>query len=172
MEVFLVAEQLINGRMNMAKATHNGICQACNKAHAYNEKTGNISKHGYTVENGWFEGTCMGADNNPLQHERTIADQTVIYLQDLASKLSKQNALGVDGIKEVTISVYQSSPTYGYVKEKRTKETHEKKYGSWETCQKFELMKNIANQELLAKMAQDVKETADKIFGTKLLKRA
>ena len=156
----------------MAKATHNGICQACNKAHAYNEKTGNISKHGYTVDNGWFEGTCMGADSKPLQHERKIADKTVIYLQDLASKLSKQNALGVDGIKEVTISVYPSGSTYRSVKEKRTKETYERKYGTWENCQKHELWYNTINQERLAKMAQDVKETADKIFGTKLLKRA
>jgi len=46
-------------------ATHFGNCQICGREH---KVTGvHISKHGYTVRNGWQQGACYGSEGKPIQ---------------------------------------------------------------------------------------------------------
>lgn len=49
------------------KATHRGTCQLCGRSHKINPKYNSIAKHGFTKEHGFFNGTCRGSDNQPLE---------------------------------------------------------------------------------------------------------
>jgi hypothetical protein len=46
-----------------------GICPMCGREWAV-LKSGRMSKHGYTLEGGWFNGVCPGDDYEPLQVNR------------------------------------------------------------------------------------------------------
>lgn len=72
----------------MSKATHNGTCQVCGRNHAYNGAT--IAKHGYTVDFGYFNGTCPGSDNAPLQVSRELSDTVAASLRDTADSLDNR----------------------------------------------------------------------------------
>ena len=62
----------------MKQATHNGTCQICGSLQAL--PGGVLSKHGYTVEHGWFEGVCPGAKHAPLELDRAFADEVASSL--------------------------------------------------------------------------------------------
>lgn len=53
-----------------------GNCQCCGNQQAVLAR-GTMSNHGYTVENGWFNGVCPGNDYLPLQQDRSRLDLTV-----------------------------------------------------------------------------------------------
>jgi len=72
----------------MAKATHNGTCQCCGRNQAV--KKGVLAKHGYTVENGYFEGTCVGTSNKPLQNCRELLDNNVAEWDARIQRMSTQ----------------------------------------------------------------------------------
>lgn len=61
--------------------THKGHCQVCGAMHAVDNSHNGLAKHGYDVSYGFFNGTCSGADNLPIQLDRTIADKTVDQLK-------------------------------------------------------------------------------------------
>lgn len=46
-------------KTNANKATHSGECQCCGRKQKLPK--GRLSNHGYTVEWGFFSGTCFGA---------------------------------------------------------------------------------------------------------------
>lgn len=54
------------------KSTHTGICQACGRRQAVHVKSGLIAKHGYTTEYGFFNGTCGGSDELPLELDTKV----------------------------------------------------------------------------------------------------
>lgn len=60
----------------MTKTQTRGICQCCGRDHAV-LAFGRMSKHGYTVKNGWFNGVCSGHRHLPLQIERTVTDSII-----------------------------------------------------------------------------------------------
>lgn len=45
-----------------------------------------LAKHGYTVEFGYFSGTCRGSERKPVQAERTITDATILGLGKYAGE--------------------------------------------------------------------------------------
>jgi hypothetical protein len=47
------------------KATHSGHCQACGRLQKL--PGGKLSKHGYTVRQGFFSGTCPGSGHLPFE---------------------------------------------------------------------------------------------------------
>lgn len=59
-----------------------GHCQMCGRLHAANPQ---IAKHGYTVEFGWFQGVCPGADYDPLEQSRVKLDELVVNLRNWAA---------------------------------------------------------------------------------------
>lgn len=52
-----------------------GNCQCCGRDHAVVGNT--MSKHGYTVEQGWFQGVCNGEVYQPLQNDRSQTDRII-----------------------------------------------------------------------------------------------
>jgi hypothetical protein len=71
---------------------YRGHCQMCGRIHAIGN--GTLVNHGYTVEQGWFQGVCHGAGYSPIEVDRKVTDQMVITiradvvaLEKLAKKL-------------------------------------------------------------------------------------
>jgi len=62
----------------MRKSTHTGTCQVCGREQAL--PSGVLSKHGYVVPHGFFQGVCPGADNLPLETSRKLADEVAASL--------------------------------------------------------------------------------------------
>jgi hypothetical protein len=65
-----------------------GHCQHCGRIQAVNE--GGLAKHGYTVEFGWFQGTCSGAHAQPLERSRVELDGLVANLRTWAGDAEDQ----------------------------------------------------------------------------------
>ena len=57
--------------------THKGHCQVCGAMHAVDNSHNGLAKHGYDVSWGFFNGVCSGADNLPIQLDKTLADRTI-----------------------------------------------------------------------------------------------
>lgn len=65
-----------------------GNCQCCGRLHAV-MATGRISKHGYTVANGWFQGVCTGQHYAPMQKSRTATDEIVALVRTDCDELEQ-----------------------------------------------------------------------------------
>lgn len=74
----------------MAKIQLRGFCQVCGREQAVNQKTGKIAHHGYTVEFGAFEGTCMGAKEQPIQTSVEVANKVEEILNERIAKAEKE----------------------------------------------------------------------------------
>lgn len=59
----------------MAKATHKGTCQCCGAVQKL--PNGVLSKHGYTVDWGYFNGTCSGAGSLPFEKSKDLVDSFI-----------------------------------------------------------------------------------------------
>jgi hypothetical protein len=62
-----------------------GNCQCCGREQAV--VGGLMSKHGYTVENGWFSGVCEGRNFRPMQVSRVETDNIVASIRIQIPKL-------------------------------------------------------------------------------------
>lgn len=61
-----------------------GNCQCCGREQAV--VNGFMSKHGYTVQNGWFQGVCSGNQYQPMQFSRIETDRIV---SDIRAEIPK-----------------------------------------------------------------------------------
>jgi hypothetical protein len=77
--------------MAKRKATHQGTCQCCGRLQKL--PGGFLSKHGYTVDWGYFNGVCGGAHHLPLEQDRTIVDAFVVRLRE-GAKYARENDPG------------------------------------------------------------------------------
>lgn len=59
----------------MAKATHTGTCQICGATQKL--PNGALSKHGYTVDYGWFNGVCSGAHGKPFEESTDLIEEVI-----------------------------------------------------------------------------------------------
>jgi len=83
----------------MTKATHNGTCQACGRSQAFYR--GTVAKHGYQVKGwGFFHGVCRGAENKPLEQEKTITEATIKFLRETYAPQADQYALDLESGKK------------------------------------------------------------------------
>lgn len=57
-----------------------GNCQCCGRDHAV--VSGHMSKHGYTVNDGWFSGVCRGEHYPPIQNSRERLNQIVLNVRN------------------------------------------------------------------------------------------
>jgi hypothetical protein len=46
-----------------------------------------MSHHGYTVQDGWFHGTCSGHNHQPMETDRMVADGTVAMVRAQVEQL-------------------------------------------------------------------------------------
>ena len=61
--------------MTSIAATHTGTCQLCGKRHML--PGGKLAKHGYTVDYGYFNGTCRGSDELPFEQSKDVAERAL-----------------------------------------------------------------------------------------------
>ena len=77
--------------------THTGTCQICERRQAVNVKTGRIAKHGYTVDWGFFSGTCPGSDHLPYEKSCDLIPAVIVSLngrvEDLKAGRAKTEAV-------------------------------------------------------------------------------
>lgn len=81
----------------MAKATHNGTCQACGRKQAVNVKNGLLAKHGYVVDWG-FHGVCSGAGKLPAEHDLTHMVEVQAQLNEKAAHLETRKASDITAL--------------------------------------------------------------------------
>lgn len=81
------------------KATHNGTCQVCGSVQAVHPETGRLAKHGYTVQWGFFLGTCYGSDHFPYEISKDLIEQSIanakhsaLRQRELAEETRKRTA--------------------------------------------------------------------------------
>lgn len=59
----------------MIKATHQGHCQWCGRLQML--PSGKLSKHGYDVRWGYFNGTCQGAESLPFEQDIRLIESAI-----------------------------------------------------------------------------------------------
>ena len=69
-----------------------GNCQVCGRLQAVNR---GMSKHGYKVDNGWFNGICAGEGYLPMQQDNSLANQVC---NNIAAEIVELQKI-VDGLK-------------------------------------------------------------------------
>lgn len=69
-----------------------GHCPCCGREYAVLEKTGGMSKHGYTVDKDWsiFQGVCSGEARAPIEVDRSHADGQVLAHREQAKVLAQR----------------------------------------------------------------------------------
>jgi hypothetical protein len=75
----------VEKKMNKANIQIRGNCQCCGNDQAV--VRGYASKHGYTVNNGWFNGVCSGQHYEPVQVSRVQADRIVESVRESVAAL-------------------------------------------------------------------------------------
>lgn len=65
-----------------------GICQICGREQAV-RSAGNITHHGYTIEYGWYHGTCPGQQHKPLQHDKTETERQIKLISEELPSIEK-----------------------------------------------------------------------------------
>jgi hypothetical protein len=64
-----------------------GNCQCCGNDQAV--VSGYASKHGYTVNNGWFNGVCSGQHYEPIQVSRVQTDRVIESVRKSVTELEE-----------------------------------------------------------------------------------
>lgn len=156
-------------------ATHNGTCQACGRVQAVGPKTGLLAKHGYTVDWGFFNGTCPGSDHKPLQHDWELNEQIVQQLRKDAERIA---ADAEKAIRKVSVQV-GSNLVYGKrVPEYKAfdREEYEAHFAG-KYCTGFDREVEFLRERLRRQAKQfrdhasDLEELRHKTFGKPLIER-
>lgn len=74
-----------------------GICQCCGREQAVVK--GRIAKHGYVVENGWFQGVCSGHNYQPMQLDVTATNVIIAQVNADIVKLQETLVSYTNGVK-------------------------------------------------------------------------
>lgn len=69
------------------RATHSGTCQLCGRLQKL--PNGLMAKHGYTVQWGFFEGTCPGSDAQPFELSKDLIAERIEWAARRASSLHR-----------------------------------------------------------------------------------
>jgi hypothetical protein len=71
--------------MKATQTQTRGNCQCCGREQAV--VNGMMSKHGYTVKQGWFAGVCSGRNYAPVQVSRVKTDQLIASITEEVAEL-------------------------------------------------------------------------------------
>lgn len=74
------------------KHTHRGTCQACGRVQAIQLRNEKIAKHGYTVDWGYFFGTCGASEMLPLERDKTYTENLIHVLRNDEAPRSEKRA--------------------------------------------------------------------------------
>lgn len=72
-----------------ADVQNRGTCQICGRVQAVRDK-GNITHHGYTIEYGWFQGTCPGQRHKPLEHDKSETEKQIGLIEKEIPEIEKR----------------------------------------------------------------------------------
>ena len=104
--------------MAKSKATHIGECQVC--GHIQKLPNDRLSLHGYTKQWGFFNGTCWGARELPLEVSKDLIDKAIADADAHRTRLMAESAaLKAGKLAEGTTCWYQR-----YVSSKRRGDFH------------------------------------------------
>lgn len=141
-----------------------GNCQCCGADQAV--KSGRMSKHGYTVESGWFNGVCDGQHYAPLQSDRTHTD--LIIKSVLAQVVELEARLA--GLNDGSIKpefIFNQTRVNG-----RWQDVSTPFADGTEHAQHYEVQKTIRTIENRIRSGNDYAKTmnllADQFYGTAL----
>jgi hypothetical protein len=70
----------------MTKTTLRGHCPCCGNLQAV---PNGLSKHGYTVAHGWFQGVCSGEGKKPMEQDRTVTEQIAEQIRNECLELDQ-----------------------------------------------------------------------------------
>lgn len=100
------------------KATHYGTCQICGRKQKAPHSL--MAKHGYTVDGGYFNGTCFGSDEKPFELDRSVLGQEMLRLSKNITKRTEHLAKVKTGKEPVlaTIRFRHPEDKWGYRSEK------------------------------------------------------
>jgi hypothetical protein len=79
-----------------------GNCQCCGRDQAV-LRAGTMAKHGYTVEQGWFNGVCTGHSYAPMQNDRSVTDRIIAQVRAEVKTL-EQRVEGLESGKLVPLT--------------------------------------------------------------------
>ena len=83
-----------------------GNCQCCGRQQAV--INGFMSKHGYTVEQGWFNGVCSGRNHPPLQISRTVTDKIIADISaEIPELIAKADKVKAGEITPKTVKLFR-----------------------------------------------------------------
>jgi hypothetical protein len=91
--------------MTDRRHTHRATCQVCGRVQALRDGS-TIAKHGYTVDWGWFNGTCEGSDNAPVEHDLALLNITA---NSLMARAENFESITIDKITDVTVTTRTQS---------------------------------------------------------------
>ncbi len=83
--------------MTKTTHTHRGTCQACGSVQAVDNVSGLLAKHGYTVNWGYFNGTCQGSGRKPAEHDVTLTHTVIAFCTETAASHDDSIAALKDG---------------------------------------------------------------------------
>lgn len=114
--------------MNQTTHTHKGTCQACGRTQAVDNGSKLIAKHGYTVDSGYFNGTCQGSDKKPAQLDLTLTNTVIAFCKRTALVHDQVAAALVAG-KTVPATFERWNPNKVVLTTRRNGSTRETKGG-------------------------------------------
>ena len=74
---------------NKNTATHIGECQVCGRIQKLPK--GQLSKHGYTKQWGFFNGTCWGAEHLPFEQSIDLIEGAIKQANEQCAKLAVES---------------------------------------------------------------------------------
>lgn len=93
----------------MSKATHKGTCQCCGNVQKL--PSGVLSKHGYTVDFGWFNGVCMGAGHLPFEKSTDLIERCIESAKQSIERLTAEIAELKTATDYVWLHIYVGART-------------------------------------------------------------
>lgn len=103
----------------MAKHTHKGTCQVCGSVQAITGEAGVIAKHGYTVEWGFFNGTCSGSHSKPLEQDKWLTEKMINHLRAEGQEMAAKT---IADIKTASLTIRTQQKTYTFNKDSNIEE--------------------------------------------------
>lgn len=148
----------------MSKIQLRGICQCCGREQAV--VNGNMSKHGYTVEQGWFQGVCSGEHYAPMNVSREQTDKIVAAVRaEVVEILARVEDLKAGKIVPTEVKTDRMDPT-----------TRKAVVIAWADASEYQrkqaVQRAIWNNEGRARQGEQfadyLEKKADQVFGTDL----
>lgn len=141
-----------------------GHCQMCGRIHAV---SGTVAKHGYTVEHGWFQGVCPGADYEPIEQSRGALDQLVVDLRRWAGN-AEDEARKLERREIDPEGKWSSYSEMGYRKRKLIPYETLLPYEQAD-CRDHAVHANRRKAEDMRRAADDLLTLADRVHGQPLI---